>query len=93
MAVPQAVRVMLAFVVLLVPAERRVIPERMVPPVPTVPQVLRVWLVSVVLWVCLDSVVREDSPACLDHPVSLVSRDLLVGVETVDRPDPLDPLD
>lgn len=84
---------MLGSVVLLVPLERRVILARMVPPVPTVPQVLRVWLVSVVLWVCLDSVVREVSPACLDHLVSLVSRDLLVAVETVDHPDLLDPLD
>jgi len=77
----------------LVPAERRVIPERMVPLVPTVPTVLRVWLVSVVLWVFLDSVAREVSPAFLDHLVSLGSRDLLVGVETADPPDPLDRLD
>lgn len=83
----------LASAVLLAPVERRVIQERTVPPVPTVPQVLRVWLVSVVLWVCLDSVVREVSPACLDHLVNLVSRDPLVGVETADRPDLLDPLD
>jgi len=82
-----------AFAVLLAPAERRAIQERTVPPVPTAPQVLRVWLVSVVLWVCLDSVVREVSPACLDHPVSQVSRDLLVAVETADLPDPSDPLD
>lgn len=90
---PQADRAMLGSVVLLVPLERRVILERMVPLVPTVPQVLRVWLVSVVLWVCLDSAVREVSPACLDHLVSLVSRELLAGVETADRPDLLDPLD
>lgn len=70
----------------LAPPERRAIPARTVPPVPTVPQVLRVWPVSVVLWVCLDSVAREVSPACLDHPVSLVSKELLVEVETADHP-------
>lgn len=67
------------------PPERREIPARTVPPVPTVPQVLRVWPVSVVLWVCLDSAEREVSPACLDHPVSLVSKELPAEVGTADH--------
>jgi len=90
--VPQAVRVTLGSVAPQAPPERREIPARTVPPVPTAPQVLRVWPVSVVSWVCLDSAAREVSLACLDLPVSLASRELPVGVEIADHPGLSDPL-
>lgn len=90
---PQADRVTLGSAVLLGLQERREMLERTVPLVPQVLQVLRVWLAHVVLWVYLDSVVREVSLVCLDLLVSPENKELLVAQETVDPLDLLDHLD
>lgn len=66
-----------------VPLERRETPARMVLMAPTAPQGPRVCPGHVVSWVYLDSVEREVSPACLDHLVSLVNKELPVVVGTV----------
>ncbi|KAG7472920.1 hypothetical protein MATL_G00114240 [Megalops atlanticus] len=62
--------------------ERRESPARTAHLVLKAPQVLRVWLDSVVLWDCLDSVVRGVSLAFLDPLVNRVSKALLVQVGT-----------
>lgn len=77
-----AERVTLASKVLLDPLARRESLEMMVPLVPTVLRVPRVWLVRGASLVCLGNVVREDSPACPAHQASLASRELLVHLET-----------
>lgn len=67
--------------------ERREILEKMGLTVRMGLQVLRVWLVSVGLLDFQDNVVKEVSLACLDPLVSLVNKELLEDLETVD---PLD---
>lgn len=89
----QADRVTLDSAVPLGLLERREMLERMVLLAPQVPQVLRVWAVSVVLSVCQDSVEREVSLVCLDLLVSPESREVLVALETADPLDLLDLLD
>lgn len=78
---PPAELVILASKVLPEPLARRESLEMMVPLVPMVLQVPRVWLVRGASLVFLGSVVREDSPACPAHRVSLASRELLVHLE------------
>jgi len=75
------------------PPERRETPERTVPLVQMVLEVLWVWLGLVVLLVCLVSAEREVSLVSLDLLESPVSRDLLDLVVTVEPLDPSDPLD
>lgn len=76
----------------LVPQERRESPARMDFLVQMGLTDPRVWLEPVVWLVCLVSVEREASLDSLDLLVSLVSRDLLVALETVGPPDLWDPL-
>lgn len=80
-------------VVLLVLQERREMLEKMGLLAPTVPLVLRVWLDSVVLLVCLDNVEKEVSLVCLGQLESLESREPQVELGTVDLLDLLDLLD
>ncbi|KAG5836498.1 hypothetical protein ANANG_G00255960 [Anguilla anguilla] len=70
------------------PQERRESRERMAPLVPTGHQDPRVWLDSVVLWVCLGSVEREGSLAFRDLPGNLANRELLAEAETAAPPAP-----
>lgn len=81
-AAPLAELVTLASKVLLDPLARRESLEMMALLVPTVLQVLRVWLVRGASLVCLDSVVSEDSPASPAPRVSLASREPLEHLET-----------
>ncbi|KAI1899986.1 hypothetical protein AGOR_G00067570 [Albula goreensis] len=66
------------------PPERRESQERTAPLVPMVLQVPKVWLGSVVLWVCLVSVEREVSLDFLDLLVNLANRVPLVALEIAD---------
>lgn len=74
--------VTLASKVLQDPLARRESLEMMVPLVPMVLQGPRVWLVREASLVCPDSVVREDSQACLAHRANLASRVHLAHLET-----------
>lgn len=74
----------LVYGVRLVLQERREILVKTVLTVRTVPQVPRVWPVSAVSLVFQDKEAKEDSPACLDPPVSRVSRGLLGDPGTED---------
>lgn len=75
------------------PQERRESRERMAPLVPTGHQDPRVWLDSVVLWVCLGSVEREGSLAFRDLPGNPANRELLAEAETAAPPAPSAPPD
>lgn len=74
----------LVYGVRLVLQERREILEKTALTVRMVPRVPRVWPVSVVSSVFQDREAKEDSPACLDPPVSRVSRGLLEDPGTED---------